>query len=221
MRCSSGRPQGGIAADRSYDPESVGLRVLSGWPLRRRYQRAGVVVVARDVDADAGVAAVWLARRAGGPDAAEEVCLFERVGGSWQYLGGGGGGEFLLTGRPSASRAGPASLMTSWSGCSVRSSADRDAQGHPGDLTDVGWVACAMFRVAAEVAYLQVGARRIEVPGHGYVIVAWKAPPASELPPRPPIAAIGEDGSRLTELGPHDHLDSLTWAAIEAAIEGN
>jgi hypothetical protein len=72
-----------------------------------------------------------------------------------------------------------------------------------------------MFRVAADVAHLQVGARRIEVPWHGYVVVAWKAPLASGLPARPPIAAIGEDGSRLTELGPHDHLDSLTWAAVE------
>jgi hypothetical protein len=69
MRRYSGRPQGGIAADRSYDPESVSLRVLSGRPLRRRHRQAGVVVVARDVDADAGVAAVWLARRAGEPDA--------------------------------------------------------------------------------------------------------------------------------------------------------
>jgi hypothetical protein len=43
----------------------------------------------------------------------------------------------------------------------------------------------------------------------------------AELPARPTVAAIGEDGSRLTELGPRDHLDSLTWAAVEAAIEGN
>lgn len=222
MRRSSGRLRGGVAAGRSYDPESVGLRVLSGRPLRWRHRRAGVVVVARDIDADAGVAAVWLVRRAAGPDAVEEICQFERVGGSWRYLGGGGRrGNFLLTGRPSASRAGPASLMTSLSGCSVRSSADRDAQGRPGDFTDVGWVACAMFRAAAEVAYLQAGTRRIVVPWHGYVVVAWKAPPASEIPARPPVAAIGEDGSPLTELGPRDHLDRLTWAAVEAAIEGN
>jgi hypothetical protein len=179
------------------------------------------VPLAHDIDAGAGVAAVWFVRRAGRPDAVEDVCLFERVEGSWRYLGGGGSqGEFLLTGRPSAARAGPASLMTSWTGCAVRSSADRDAQSHPGDLTDVGWVACALFRVAAEVAHLQADTRRIEVPWHGYVIVAWKAPPVSELPPKPPIAAIGADGSRLTELGSHDHLDSLTWAAIEAATEG-
>jgi hypothetical protein len=178
--------------------------------------------VARDLNAEAGVAAVWLVRRVAGPDIVEEICQFERVGGSWRYLGGGGRrGELPLTGRPSASRTGPASLMTSLSGCSIRSTADRAAQGRTGDFADVGWVACAMFRVAADVAYLQAGARRIEVPWHGYVVIAWKASPVSELPARPTVAAIGEDGSRLTELGPRDHLDSLTWAAVEAAIEGN
>ena len=220
MRRSSGRFAGG-GAGWSCDPESVGLRVLSGRPLRRRHRRAGVAVVARDIDAEAGVAAVWLVRRVAGPDIVEEICQFERVGGSWRYLGGGGRrGELLLTGRPSASRAGPASLMTSLSGCSVRSSADRAARGRPGDLADVGWVACAMFRVGVEVAYLQAGARRVEVPWHGYVVVAWKAPPVSDVPARPAVAAIGEDGSRLTGLGPRDYLDSLTWAAVEAAIEG-
>ena len=78
-----------------------------------------------------------------------------------------------------------------------------------------------MFRVAAEARHLQAGARRITVPGHGYVIVAWKAPPAFLLPPRPPIVAVGEDGSRLSELGPGDHLDSRAWADIEAVLEGD
>jgi hypothetical protein len=91
MRRSSVRPPN-VAAGWSYDPESVGLRVLSGRPLRWRHRLAGVVVVASDMDAAAGVAAVWLVRRAGWPGAVEETCLFERVGGSWRYLGGGSRG---------------------------------------------------------------------------------------------------------------------------------
>lgn len=101
------------------------------------------------------------------------------------------------------------------------------SRAHPGqvcgDLRDgslsgeVGWVACAGFRLAREVAYLQAGGRRIQVPRHGYAIVVWKAPPSPGSPARPPIVAAGEDGSRLTELSPRSHLDSLTWAAIEAA----
>jgi hypothetical protein len=218
MRRSSGRPRSVTAGGWSYDPERAGLRVLAGRPLGWRHRLAGVAVVASDVDADSGVAAVWLVQRAGWPGAMEEICLFERVGDSWRYLGGGSGSagmKLLLAGRPSASRAGPASMMTSLGGSSVRSRADREAQGFQRDLADVGWVASARFRVATEVANLQVGARRIKVLRHGYVIVAWKARLPSSPPPRPPIVAVGENGSRLTELGPNDQLDSLTWASLE------
>lgn len=224
MRRSSGRPRhpGRLHVVSPGDLEGVGLRVLSGRPLRWRHRLAGVVVVASDIDSDAGVAAVWLVRRSGSPDAWEETCLFERVENGWRYLGGGGGSgsELLRAGRPSASQAGPASVIMSMSGTASRSRADREAQGDQRDLGQVGWVACAMFRVAAEVEHLQAGTRRITVPGHGYVIVAWKAPPASLLPPRPPIVAVGADGSRLSELGPGDHLDSRAWADIEAALGG-
>jgi hypothetical protein len=223
MRRSSGRLRhvGRLHAVSPGDLGSVGLTVLSGRPLRWRYRRAGVVVVASDIDANVGVAGVWLARRAGSPDAVSEACLFERIGGRWRYLGGGGstGSELLRAARPSASRA--ASMITSMSGCALRSRSDREAQGGQRDVLHGGWVACAMFRVAAEVRHLQAGARQITVPKDGYVIVAWKAGPGFDVPPRPPIAAVGEDGSRLSELGPNDQLDSYAWAAIEATIEGD
>ena len=180
MRRSSGRPRhaGRLHAVSPGDLEGVGLRVLAGRPLRWRHRLAGVVVVASDMDTDAGVAAVWLARRPGSPDARDETCLFERIENRWRYLGGGGGSgsELLRAGRPSASRGGPASVITSMSGTASRSHADREAQGDQRDLSQVGWVACAMFRVAAEVEHLQAGARRIMVPEHGSVIIAWKAP---------------------------------------------
>jgi hypothetical protein len=178
---------------------------------KRGYRLAG-----SDIDADAGVAAIWLARRAGWPIAVNGVCQFERVGNSWQCVSGGGTGEKLpLAGRPSASRSGPASMMTHVSSGAGRSRADREALGLQQDPAKMGWVAYETFRVAAEVAHLQVGARRIKVPQHGYVIVAWKAPPSYVSPPRPPIAAVSDDGLRLTELGPNDHLDSLTWASLQ------
>jgi hypothetical protein len=56
------------------------------------------------------------------------------------------------------------------------------------------------------------------VPGHGYVIVAWKAPPGSVPPRRPLVVSVAADGSRLTEFGSGSYVDSLTWAAVEAAI---
>ena len=128
------------------DPERVGLRVLSGRPLLRRDRLAGMVVVASDINTDAGVAAVWLVRRAG-PSTLANFCLFEHARGSWHYLGGGGAirtEKFLLTGRPSASEAGPASMMTNLSGCAARSRAEREARDYQQDLAEVGWVACAM-----------------------------------------------------------------------------
>jgi len=106
-------------------------------------------------------------------------------------------------------------MMTNLSGCSARSRAEREAQGYQRDLADVGWVACAMFRVAAEVVHLQVGTRLVKVPQHGHVIVAWKAPPSSVPPRRPPIAALSGNGAKLTDLSPNGHLDSLTWASLE------
>lgn len=180
------------------------------------------MILGSDIDEDSGVAAVRLARHPGSPDSAQHMFLFERIG-DWRYLGAGGGRgrELSLAGRPSVSQAGSTAMMTAFSGCSGRSRADREGLSDHGDYTRVEWVTCAGFRLATEVACLQVGARQITVPPHGYVIVSWKAPPSPAEPARPPIAAIGADGSQLTELGSGNPLDSLTWAAIEAAIAGD
>lgn len=205
------------------DVEAAGLRVVSGRRLSFGQRRAGLVVLASDIDEDAGVAVVWLVQRAGLPDGAEYMLQFERVG-RWLHVGAGGGSakKLRLADRPSAVSAGPGAMMTILGGCSWPSRADRQAQSPERDITQAGWGACAAFRLAREVAYLQVGARRINVPGHGYAIVAWKAPPSIMSLRRPAIVAVGADDCPLTELGPDDHVDSLTWAAIEAAsAEGN
>ena len=206
------------AADSGFELGCIGLRVLADRRLPRRHLRAGIVVVASDIDADAGVAAVWLARAVRRPRF-EEICQYERVAGNWQYVGGGGSnaGEFAPGGRQSVSVAGPASVLRHLGGVAGRSRADREAQGDQLDPSRAGWVAGATFRVAAEVTCLQVGGRRVGVPEHGHVVVAWKTAPA-ERPPRPPITALSADGTILSELRPGDHIDTLTWAAIEKAI---
>jgi hypothetical protein len=195
-------------------------RVIPGRRLPWAVRRAGLVVVAYDIDAEAGVAAVWLAHRTGRPRTAETVCQYERIDSTWQCLSGSGGGgdRFAPPPRPSAARDGQALMLTSMSGGSVRSRADRQALGEPGRFDLAGWVACAMFRAATEVTHLKVGTRLFLVPEHGYVIVAWKAPPSAVPPRRPPVAALGPDGAVLTELGPSQHIDTLSWAAIEQAI---
>lgn len=202
------------------DLEGAGLRVLSGRRLGFRQRKAGLAALASDIDEDSGVAAVWLVQHAGSAESVQHMLWFEGIGG-WRCLGGGSGGsgrELSLAGRPSASLAGPAAMLTPLGECSGRSLADREALGREPDFAHVGWVASAGFRCAAEVAYVLAGPRRIKVPGHGYVIVAWKAPPRSGPPRRPLVVAVAADGSRLTELGSGSYVDSLTWAAVEAAI---
>ena len=174
------------------------------------------MALASDVDEDAGAGAVWLVRHPGSPDSAEHTLEFER-GDGWQYLGGGSSSarEFSLNRRPSALVNGPATMMRLVTGSASRSWADRERLADGLGVAGAGWVACAGFRVAAEVGHLQAAGRSIPVPDHGYAIVAWRSPPALT---RPPIVAVGNNGSRLSELGPHDSLDSLSWESIEQAL---
>jgi hypothetical protein len=191
--------------------DSMGRRALSGrslrpwpWLTARR-----IVLLATDVDEDAGVAVAWLIRRPGSTRQVEETWLYERARRGWQGLGGGrgiGGSGIgpaygIRAARPSAAQAGPGSMLTRWGGGGSRSHA--------------GWVACEHLRVAAEVDHVQADERRVSVPEHGYVIVVWKSPPADLPSARPRIAAVGRDGSVLSELGPDDYLDSLTLASLE------
>lgn len=73
--------------------------------------------------------------------------------------------------------------------------------------------------VAAEVGHLLLGERRIEVPGHGMLIVAWKSRSTGSGGLRALIVAVGRDGSELSRIGPHDSLDSYTWANMSSQQE--
>jgi hypothetical protein len=194
----------------------MGLRVLSGRRLGLAQRRAGFVALASDVDEDGGVAAVWLVRHPGSADSAQHTLEFERRDG-WRLLGGGSSSaqEFSLDHRPSASVQGPASMLKLVSGSASRSRIDRERLAGGLGVAGAGWVACAGFRLATEAGHLQAGDRVIPVPGHGYAIVAWRSPLALT---RPPIMAVSNNGSRLSELGPHDSLDSLSWESIEQAL---
>jgi hypothetical protein len=193
------------------DTVSVGRRVLRGRPVRPwpRLTARRIVLPASDVDADAGVAAVWLVRRPGSPRQSEETWLYERGPRHWEPLGGavGYGGKGIgpdsgtLGTRPSAAHSGPGGMLRH--------------SGGGGSLNRGAFISCEHLRVAAEVEYIQAGKRRLSVPEHGYVLVVWKSAPAVLPSGRPPIAAVGRDGAVLTELGPHDYLDSLTRATLE------
>ena len=83
---------------------------------------------------------------------------------------------------------------------------------HPRSISTAPWIGSSKLQVASGVSHLLVGERRIEVPRHGRLIVAWKAPPTGNRGLRPLIVAVGPNGSELSRIGPHDRMDSYTWA---------
>lgn len=84
-------------------------------------------------------------------------------------------------------------------------------------LGSVNWVCSCVINLAVEVDHLLVCGRRVEVPSHGRCVVVWRSPALTPftLSVRPRIAAADDNGRILTELGPHDGLDSLTQAFLD------
>lgn len=196
------------------DPERIGLRIVQGLPMPAylRVAESRVMVLAHDVDAGDGAAAVWLAFGARGRKPVTRTCLYEWDGRAWRPAGGGGGpvDRGFLAGRPAAASSGPSALLTGQGSYGGRVPAN------PAIRDSVAWFfACEAFRAAAEVAELQVGGRKLNVPCHGYVVVAWKSPGDNPPPRRPRIVAFDGDGNVLTELRPGKYADSATMAQVE------
>ncbi|MDQ2876148.1 MAG: hypothetical protein M3Y33_15690 [Actinomycetota bacterium] len=173
-----------------------------GW-LPRRW----LTVVSGDVDLDGGIGAVWLVWRPGSAKAETHTALIERCGGQWQYTGGGSesGGDVAAE-RPAAGQSGQIGMIELGGGAGGLSYAYRLQ--HPHSITAAPWVGASELRVAADVGHLLLGERRIEVRGHGRLIVAWKSRSTGSGGLRPLIVAVGRDGSELSRIGPHDSMDS-------------
>lgn len=181
-------------------------------------------LVAIDVDAEAGVAAIWVAH-----DLAERqerdgyVWLYEHVDGRWTWVSGS---ECVLpvadltAGRAPAGQDGQIGMMDVLGSCGSISLADRRRARTEADLSDAAWVGCTFLRAAAETDLLLVGQRQITVPHHGCTAVPWKASITHSLPGRPRIDAVAADDTYLSVLGPHDHLDSFTWSRLAYETEG-
>jgi hypothetical protein len=180
-----------------------------GW-LPRRW----LTVVAADMDTDAGVGAIWLVGQPESTKAETYTALMERCGGQWQYIGGGSssGGD-VPANRAAAGQPGQIGLIELQGGAGVLSYAYR--QQHPRSISTAPWIGSSELQLASGVSHLLVGDRRIEVPGHGRLIVAWKSPSTGNRGLRPLIVAVGLDGSELSRIGPHDRMDSYTWAKLD------
>jgi hypothetical protein len=87
----------------------------------------------------------------------------------------------------------------------------------PDKLGTVSWASVSVIDVSVEVDRLLVAGRRIQAPAHGRCVVVWKSasPAPTNRPTRPRLAAVDHSGKILTELGPHDLLDTLTRAFLD------
>jgi hypothetical protein len=182
--------------------------------LLRSYRRMGFlrrrpVILAADSDACIAAVLVWY------HTGTLADILLEYDEGRWKEIGGGREeGQNLADLRRSQSQpegADPGAIMS----VSQSSAARRLAGRLTGNPDVIRWAVSYHVRVAAEVAFLTVGTRRITVPAHGNVIIASAASPGRTLLPghRPAIRAYRADGTLLSELVPSDLVDSATLDA--------
>ncbi|MFF0161760.1 hypothetical protein ACFYRY_30085 [Streptomyces sp. NPDC005263] len=181
-----------------------------GW-LPRRW----LTVVSGDVDLDAGIGAVWLVSRPGSAKAETHTALMELCGEQWRYTGGGiaSDGE-LPPGRSAAGGPGQIGMIELSGGAGVLSRAHRLRHPDPESIRTAPWVGSNQLQIAAEVDHLLLGERRVEVPANGSRIVVWTSPSTGSGGTRPLIVAARRDGSELSRIGPHDGMDSYTWATV-------
>lgn len=186
-----------------------------GW-LPRRW----LTLVSGDVDLDAGIGAVWLIWRPGSAKAETHTALIERCGEKWQYTGGGSESDGDVPAeRLAAGRPGQVGMIELGGGAGGLSHAYRLQHRHADFIGMAPWVGSNELQVAAEVDHLLLGDRRIDVPRHGRLVVVWKSRSRGHVGIRPLIVAVGRDGSELSRIGPHDGMDSYTWARLNSQQE--
>ncbi|MFE7311877.1 hypothetical protein ACFU7T_01990 [Streptomyces sp. NPDC057555] len=165
--------------------------------------RRALTVVSADVDATAGVAAVWIVWRPKSPRMREHIAFLEWHGEQWRFVGGGSGpagddpvNVEVLDVHDSAGALSP-----------TRSS------DHPCSLSTGPWIGCTKVHLGRDVGQVLVGARRIEAPEQRRLIAVWTSSRTGRGG-RPVIVALGRDGTELSRIGPHDSLDTHTWARL-------
>jgi hypothetical protein len=205
----------------------LGRLVIAGgkphrWPIPGAHR---CVVEAIDIDQDAGLAAALIVTLPfrGAATTYQETYELDASRG-WIAAGGGSSSpanRALARTRPSASRSGPAVLISDGGSSGGRSHLERlrlREAGHGSEMPGaVNWVCSWVINLAVEVDHVLMSGRRVEVPRHGRCIVVWKSMALTPFtrPIRPRIATADHNGRILTELGPHDALDTLTRAFLD------
>jgi hypothetical protein len=178
-------------------------RVLAGaGPQPRWLPRRVLTVVSADVDTTAGVGAVWAVWRPKSARAREHTLLLERYDEQWRCPGGGSG---------PADDPGEPDVLEIRGGAGVLSLAR--SLDPPHSITTAPWINCVKIHVGPGVSHLLVGSRRIDAPEQRRLVTAWKSSQAARRT-RPLIVALAPDATELSRLGPHDTLDTHTWARL-------
>ncbi|KAK1184930.1 hypothetical protein B7755_046725 [Streptomyces sp. NBS 14/10] len=172
------------------------------WWMPRRV----LTVVSADVDATAGVGAIWAVWRPKSRRVREHITLLEWYGEQWRYVGGGSGpGDDPVDVDVLDVRSGGGVL-------SLTRSIDP-----PRSITTAPWIGCVKVRLGRDVGHVLIGARRIENPVQCRLIAVWTSPQI-DRGARPVIVALGRDGAELSRIGPHDSLDTHTWARLREEL---
>ncbi|MFJ2718941.1 hypothetical protein [Streptomyces sp. NPDC087437] len=178
-------------------------RVLAGAePQPRWMPRRILTVVSADLDITAGVGAVWMVSRPESARAREHTALLEWHDEQWRYVGGGIG---PVDDSPSVDvfeiRGGGGAL-------SLTRSLDP-----PHSIPAAPWITCTKIYLGRDVSHLLIGDRRVKTPEQRKLITVWTYPSGSRGA-RPTIVALDGEGAELSRIGPHDSLDTHTWAQL-------
>ncbi|WP_043268667.1 hypothetical protein [Streptomyces sp. CT34] len=169
--------------------------------------RRVLTVVSADVDATAGVGAIWIVWRPKSPRMREHIAFLEWHGERWRFVGAG------------ASSPGddPVNVdVLDVRDCAGVLSLTRSSD-LPRSITTASWIGCVKVRLGRDVGHVLIGDRRIDASEQRRLIAVWMSPRSSRGG-RPVIAALGRDGAELSRIGPHDTLDTDTWARLREEL---
>ena len=172
------------------------------WWLPRRV----LTVVSADVDTTVGAAAIWMVARPKSPRTREHTALLEWHDKQWRHVGGSSG---------PADDPVDVEVLDVQHGGGVLSLTRSIAP--PSSLTTAPWISCVKLCLGRDVGHVLIGGRRLENPEQCRLIAVWTSP-YSRRAARPVVVALGRDGSELSRLGPHDSLDTHTWARLREEL---
>ncbi|WP_235032643.1 hypothetical protein [Actinacidiphila yanglinensis] len=86
----------------------------------------------------------------------------------------------------------------------------------PDSIVTAPWIGCVEVHLGQNVGHLLIGNRRVDALQQRKLIAAWTSARSDRA--RPVIVALAPDGTELSRIGPHDTLDTHTWARLREEL---